>query len=329
MISQAKKIQGCLFGLAVGDALGGPAEGKSIDEVAKRFGRIVDFLSDDQSGSDDTEEALFNARLLLMHGDKLTSDMIADAWLNDIAYGRSDFKGTGFSDVIAINNLRRGIRPPMSGNHLHAWSDGLAMRVAPFGIFHAGSPELAARLARADGSVTNAGEGILAGELVAAAISIIIDGQSARDSIEQALLMIPADSWMFRATHRAMNIAERSPNVWEAMSPLYDSLACTYYPWADLAPEAVAIAFGLAIASKGDFKDAVLAGANIGRDADTIAAIAGSVIGAEQGIDAIPVRWIERVRIAKGSCIASTAGIDVMEISQKLADAVATRRSAS
>ena len=329
MISQAKKIQGCLFGLAVGDALGGPAEGMSIEGVAKRFGKIVDFLSDDQSGSDDTEETLFNARLLLVHGDNLTSDVIADAWLNDIAYGRSDFKGAGFSDVIAINNLRRGIRPPMSGNHLHAWSDGLAMRVGPFGIFHAGSPEHAARLARADGCVTNAGEGILAGELVAAAISMIIDGQSARDSIEQALLMIPADSWMFRATHRAMNIAERSPNACEAMSPLYDSLACTYYPWADLAPEAVAIAFGLAIASKGDFKDAVLAGANIGRDADTIAAIAGSFIGSEKGVDAIPVHWIKRVCITRGSCIASTAGIDMTEISQKLADVVATRRSAS
>ena len=329
MIDQAKKIQGCLFGLAVGDALGGPAEGKTIEEVAKRFGKIVDFLSDDQSGSDDTEEAVFNARLLLRHGDNLTSDVIADAWLNDIAAGRSDFKGAGFSDVIAIHNLRRGIRPPLSGVHLHSWSDGLAMRVAPFGIYHAGSPELATRLARLDGCVSNAGEGILAGELVAGVISMIIGGQSVRDSIEQALRLIPADSWTFRATNRAISIAERSPGAWEAMSPLYASLACTYYPWADLAPEAVALAFGLAIASKGDFKDAVLAGANIGRDADTIAAIAGSVIGAETGIDAIPGRWIERVRMIKGSCIASTAGIDLMETSQRLTNVVTSRRSTS
>jgi ADP-ribosylglycohydrolase len=329
VIDQAKKIQGCLFGLAVGDAIGGPAEGKTIEEVAKRFGRIVDFLSDDQSGSDDTEEALFNARLLLIHGDNLTSDLIADAWLNDIAAGRNDFKGAGFSDVIAIHNLRRGIRPPLSGVHLHSWSDGLAMRVAPFGVYHAGSPELAARLARLDGCVSNAGEGILAGELVAGVISMIIDDHSVRDSIEQALRLIPADSWTFRATHRAISIADRSPGVWDAMSPLYDSLACTYYPWADLAPEAVALALGLAIASKGNFEDAVLAGANIGRDADTIAAIAGSVIGAETGIDAIPGRWIERVRITKGSCIASTAGIDLMEISQKLANVVVSRRSTS
>lgn len=329
MINQAKKIQGCLFGLAVGDALGGPAEGKSIEEVAKRFGRISDFLSNDQGGSDDTEEALFNARLLLMHGDNLTSDVIADAWLSDIAAGRSDFKGAGFSDVIAINNLRKGIRPPLSGVHVHSWSDGLAMRVAPFGVYHAGSPELAARLARLDGCVTNSGEGILAGELVARVISMIIDGQSMRASVEQALDMIPADSWTFRATNRAITIAEKSPGAWEAMPPLYASLACSYYPWADLAPEAVALALGLAIASQGGFKDAVLAGANIGRDADTIAAIAGAVMGAEHGIDAIPDRWIERVRVTKGSCIASTAGIDLMEISQQLADIVASRRSAS
>jgi ADP-ribosylglycohydrolase len=329
VINQVKKIQGCLFGLAVGDALGGPAEGKSTEEVKRRFGRIVDFLSDDQSGSDDTEEALFNARLLLMHGDNLTSEVIADAWLNDIASGRNDFKGAGFSDVIAINNLRKGIRPPLSGVHIHAWSDGLAMRVAPFGIYHSGSPEHAARLARLDGCVTNAGEGILAGELVASAISLIIGGQPVKASIEQGLRMTPSDSWLFRATHRAITIAENSATAWEAMSPLHDSLACTYNPWPDLAPEAVALACGIAIASKGNFEDAVLAGANIGRDADTIAAIAGSFLGAEQGIDAIPGRWSERVRIAKGSCIASTAGIDLMEISQKLSEVVASKRSAT
>lgn len=328
MITQAKKIEGCLFGLAVGDALGSPAEGKKIEEVAKRFGRIVDFLSDDQAGSDDTEYALFNARLLLLHDGNLTADLIADAWLNDIAAGRSDFKGAGFSEVIAISNLRKGIRPPLSGVHLHSWSDGLAMRVAPFGIYHAGSPAQAARLARLDGSVSHAGEGILAGELVAAAISIIINGQSVRASIEQALGLIPADSWTFRATNTAISIAERSPGAWDAMAPLYESLACTYYPWADLAPEAVALAMGLAIASQGDFRDAVLAGANIGRDADTIAAIAGALMGAELGIDAIPVRWIERVRKTRGSCIVSTAGIDLLEISQRLADIVATRQSA-
>lgn len=329
MITQVKKIRGCLFGLAVGDALGAPTEGMTIEEVAKRFGRIGDFLSDDQSGSDDTEEAIFNARLLLLHGEHLTSDVIADAWLSDIAAGRSDFKGAGFSDVIAMNNLRKGIRPPLSGVHVHSWSDGLAMRVAPFGVYHAGSPHLAARLAQIDGSVTNSGEGILGGELVAAVISMLTDGQSMSASMEQALRLIPADSWTFRATRRAISIAQGSRDAWEAMAPLYASLACSYYPWADLAPEAVALALGLAVASRGDYQDAVLAGVNIGRDADTIAAIAGAVIGAEQGSDAIPDRWIERVRIAKGSCIASTAGVDLMEISQRLADVVASRSGAS
>lgn len=325
-MNRTEKIQGCILGLAVGDALGGPAEGKNIEDLQKTYGRIEDFLTEDQAGSDDTDFALFNAVLLLKHGEHLTSDIIADAWLTDIAEGRTDFKGAGFSTVLAIANLRKGIRPPQSGVHLHSWSDGLAMRVAPFGVFHAGSPEKAAGLAELDGYVSDSGEGILAGKVVAATIALVIEGSSPVESIKRALRTIPSDSWTYRAIEEAMGIAQRSSDVWEAVPLLHQSLACTYFPWADLAPEAVGIAFGLVTASRRSFRDGVLGGVNIGRDADTIAAIVGAVLGADVGLKGIPSKWIERVRKAKGLCITSTAGIDLIEISQKLADLVSARR---
>ncbi|MCK7522987.1 MAG: ADP-ribosylglycohydrolase family protein [Ignavibacteriales bacterium] len=46
-------------------ALGSPTEGKTPDEIFSKWGRVTDFLSDDQGGSDDTEYALFTAQLLL------------------------------------------------------------------------------------------------------------------------------------------------------------------------------------------------------------------------------------------------------------------------
>ncbi len=63
------------------------------------------------------------------------------------------------------------------------------------------------------------------------------------------------------------------------------------YPWTDLAPEAVALAFGAYAAADGDFEQAVLTAVNMGRDADTTAAVAGALAGATQGVAAVPEHW--------------------------------------
>lgn len=42
----------------------------------------------------------------------------------------------------------------------HGWSDGLAMRAAPYGIFAAGDPAEAVRLVTVDGVVSHTGEGL-------------------------------------------------------------------------------------------------------------------------------------------------------------------------
>ncbi len=52
----------------------------------------------------------------------------------DIVKADNAYKGAGFSEIIAIQNLLKELQPPQSGQHLHSWSDGLAMRVVPFGI---------------------------------------------------------------------------------------------------------------------------------------------------------------------------------------------------
>ncbi len=52
-----------------------------------------------------------------------------------------------------------------------------------------------------------------------------------------------------------------------------------------------------------NFEDAVLGAVNIGRDTDTIAAIAGAICGASQGIQSIPDRWVKRISVSRGICI--------------------------
>ena len=44
-----------------------------------------------------------------------------------------------------------------------------------------------------------------------------------------------------------------------------------------------------------DTQQAIIGATNIGRDADTIAGIAGELVGALYGIDALPQEWVEKV----------------------------------
>ena len=44
-----------------------------------------------------------------------------------------------------------------------------------------------------------------------------------------------------------------------------------------------------------DFRDAVLTAANLGDDADTVAAVTGQLAGALWGASGIPAAWIERL----------------------------------
>jgi ADP-ribosylglycohydrolase len=313
------RARGCLVGLAVGDALGRPTEGKSFRAIEREWGRVTGFLSEEQTGSDDTEYALFNAGLLIRYGRRLTAGVIADHWKRDIARASNTYAGAGFSEMLAMRNLKAGLIPPESGRHLHSWSDGLAMRVAPFGIVAEGRPGLAARLAEMDGSVTHAGEGIYSGRAVAAAIAMAMTGASVPALIDAARGVIPADSWTRRGIDSAVALASTSADLWSALPVLYGGLASTCYHWPDIAPEAVAMAFGIVVASRDVFKDAVLGGVNIGGDTDTIAGIVGAILGAQQGRGAIPEEWAGRISVSRGVCLAIVRGMSIEGTADRLA----------
>ena len=55
-----------------------------------------------------------------------------------------------------------------------------------------------------------------------------------------------------------------------------------------------------------DYRDAVLAAANLGQDADTTAAIAGQLAGALYGVSGMPEAW--RAQVAWGERIEGMAG---------------------
>ncbi|MEA3288125.1 MAG: ADP-ribosylglycohydrolase family protein [Candidatus Marinimicrobia bacterium] len=305
------RIAGALFGLAIGDALGADTEGLNPDSIQQKYGWIKGFHSADQFGTDDTEFTLFYAGLLDQYGLDITSETVAKHYLKDIYHPSQTYKGAGFSEALTLQNLLKGLMPPASGQHIHSWSDGLAMCAAPFGCVYPGQPEKATDLAERFGQVSHSGEGIYGGQAVAAAVSMAISGSSIEQMMMAVLDVIPADSWTYNLIKQAVAIGKDAADVRSVIEALYDEIACNYYHWSDLAPEAVGIAFGLLAAGKGDYKNTILGAVNLGRDADTIAAIIGAVLGASRGYQSLPKSWREQIKDPPGLCIRSVAGMSI------------------
>jgi ADP-ribosylglycohydrolase len=313
-----------MAGLAIGDALGRPVEGLSSAQIREKFGDVKDFLTEVPGGSDDTEYAILTSLALIKHGKTITSNQFAEFWKEKVCYQEEQFLGAGFSEMAAIQNLRNGMLPPDSGKHIHSWSDGLAMRVAPIGIVSSGDIKLATKLAIADGQVSHSGEGIYSGIAVSVGIATAMAGGSYLDVIDSALNSISKNSWTYRAIFKSVqyisNVVEmnQKDSIHHIADELVKKVATHDYVFADLAPEAVALTFAAIKHGEGDFLKTLLFAVNLGRDADTIAAMAGSILGAIVGIGALPEHWVDSVQKVEGTCLAFTKGINPVDMAEEL-----------
>jgi len=101
---------------------------------------------------------------------------------------------------------------------------------------------------------------------------------------------------------------------------LLEKVAQTKYFFADLAPEAVSLALASVLYGKGDFAKSLLFAVNLGRDADTIAAMAGAVAGSISGYKNIPDKWKVAVTSVGGSCLAFTKGMEPLGVADSLVE---------
>lgn len=191
------RAMGALLGLAVGDALGMPTQSLSRAAITERYG-VVDRLldgADDQpiapklpagTVTDDTEQALLLARILLDHGGHVPARVFAgalEAWEQDmIRRGSLDLLGP--STRRALTRLADGEPPELAGRD--GVTNGAAMRVAPVGIAHAG-PRLLDAVVESAVVTHHTAPGIAAAAAVAAAVSAGVSGAGLPAALDAAL----------------------------------------------------------------------------------------------------------------------------------------------
>jgi hypothetical protein len=152
---------------------------------------------------------------------------------------------------------------------------------------------------------------VYAGQAVAVAVAAALTGARPGELLAVARSRVPADSWTAAALDTAGTVT--GPDA------LLDALVVRAYPWTDLAPEAVGLAFGAVLAADGELRRAVPGAVAMGRDADTTAAIAGALCGAGQGMAGIPAGWAAAIGPVTGRCLGEVvAGLTMTDLADRL-----------
>ncbi|MCW2912661.1 MAG: hypothetical protein JWN52_729 [Actinomycetia bacterium] len=272
-----------LAGLSVGDAFGDQFFMLANRDVSRRDG----LPAAPWVWSDDTEMACSVVDVLHRLG-RIDQDTLAMAFASRMDMGRR--YGAGALELLELvrdgADWRRASAESFGGNG--SYGNGAAMRVAPLGAWFRGDLERAAAQAALSAAVTHAHpEGIAGAIAVAVAASHVAASRAegvrpdTSEVIDAVLDHLPAGyvrSGLERA--RRMPQATAAQAAWE----LGNGSRIT-------AQDTVPFALWAATRHLGDYEAAVRACVVVGGDMDTTAAIAGGVVGAHLGADAIPVAW--------------------------------------
>jgi ADP-ribosyl-[dinitrogen reductase] hydrolase len=277
-----QRVIGALVGSVVGDALGAPFEFGPAGRFSRRFPSPALGLKTEMCGggpwqpgewTDDTQHALIVALSLLDNGDVAEADLYDRfrAWLHagpkDVGIQTRSVLGSrsGWRDA-AHEHFTAGNR---------AAGNGSLMRTVPTAIrFSRAGDDENADAARRVSDLTHgdpaAGDGCVIYHLLIAAA---LDGASPLEVLPRTLDRIDPS---------------RRPE-WERV------LSSTWSPERETIPNGAVwptLATAVwALRNGWRFDEAMRRVIDIGGDTDTIAGVAGGLLGAVQGIQAIPSRW--------------------------------------
>ena len=311
MTSQQSRALGALTGLALGDALGMPTQSMSRERIARELGPItglVDAPADQPiapgmpagSVTDDTEQALLVARLLVDGRGRVEPQTFADALMAWEAQMRA--KGSldllGPSTSAAIRAIADGGDPAEAGSG--GTTNGAAMRVTPVAVAVPSADAGALLGAVHDLSFVthNTGLGLSGAAAVAGAVSAAIDDAGIDEALAYGVeLARRAESmghWVAGAS-----IPDRAAWALDAARTLGKPELADFLTGvvgtSVQSQESVVSALVIASRFRDDPYGGLCLAASIGGDTDSVAAMAGAILGAAYGDSVFPPDAVRQV----------------------------------
>tara|TARA_B110000438_G_scaffold295727_1_gene339218 strand:- start:530 stop:1666 length:1137 start_codon:yes stop_codon:yes gene_type:complete len=325
------KIRGCLYGGAIGDALGAPAEWHYPDEIRERYGYITDFVENwdgptdigkgDGRYTDDSHMVQLLSRAYIEYGGHLDAyefarriiPLIADEsrWIPELGRKAPLLERLFYPEKWLFMRLHLANAEPRQGGQGNMVNCGAAMYASPVGIINSGDPSKAYQEAIDIFSAHQHSYGLEGAAVMAACTAEAFRYNASVDSIIDVAISLAKDGT--RSAITAVVEAARNQSDWKsAIEPLreiirpFDGSAefgkmrgdgtNNWRPSREHSIEELPIALAFIVISDGKFEESIFGAANYGRDNDSIAGMAGGIMGALNGAHKIRNDWIDTIK---------------------------------
>lgn len=281
-LSLADRARGAMLGLAVGNALGLPAEALgSADAIAARWpGGLTEVLRQDSPASpwdDDVALAVILAEELA--SPEVDLRRLAHRW---VAWARDDGRGIGTQTRAALAHIATHDSPPSASGSA---TNGAVSRCLPVALRAHGSPRNLVSGTLHTAALTHPDPrcGWSAVAVNVAAACLLRGRRDFVPDVIEALRTNEADAEVLDAVRRVPLMEERDlaltgPSAGDAITCMTAALWTAHH--------------------EPRLERGLVRLANAGGDTDTNAAVAGGLLGARDGVRAIPGRWLAQLPAA-------------------------------
>lgn len=301
------RVAGSLLGLAIGDAVGAAVEGlpaveaRRYVEVELRRGLAQGRARPPHPFGQYTDDTIMARELVACAtGDGVDLDRFAARLAGLAAHG--EILGIGPGSMAALRRVAAGTPWAEAGTPAPYAGNGAAMRVGPLGARFRGDLARVRELAVAQGRVTHGDPRALAGAAVVGLAAATIDRLDRRHPHGWCEELALALHGLEGAAHFLDALAEL-PALTRV--PLAEA-AAGVAEWAESGPEpgmglspyvvpTVLWSLLAALRSPDDLPEAVRVAIWIGGDTDTMAAMAGAIVGARVGTAGLPPDVVGRL----------------------------------
>ncbi len=269
---------------------------------------------------DDLNFAMLALELLEQHGERLRTEHVAQAWLNNLPAGR-----VFTAERASYRNLLNAVAPERAAlihNPFREWI-GALIRADVHGWAHPGDPRAAASSAHPDAWLSHRRNGLYGALFVAAMSASALVANDIDTVLDDGLSVVPPRSALAGAVRHGVALGRSGRSLDEALDELHASYGALH--WVHVVNNSALIAYALT-AARGEFSTATGIAVMGGWDTDSAGATVGAVCGALSGAAALPDAFVAPLQNRVASSLPGFDGIGFDELARRTA-AVAARHT--